>query len=241
MSVPAAQPVPAGFPARLVQWLLSPWSRLGLLLVLIGTAAAGMLLYEPQRFITGGLTAEFSGALAVLLFAGAYGACTLAFVPRPLLNLGAGALFGAQIGVGAALAGTVLGAALSFGMGRLLGQDALRPLLRKRFLNKADRQLSDHGFRSVLAIRLLPGVPFAPSNYAAAVSRMGWIPFLSATALGSLPNTAAYVVAGSRTEALTSPASIGAFAVIALSVLAGVVVAWRKRSRIRTATAPAAA
>ena len=72
--------------------------------------------------------------------------------------------------------GTVLGAGLAFGLGRILGQDALRPLLRARWLKAADGQLSRHGFRSMLAARLFPGVPFWAANYCAAVSRMGWLP-----------------------------------------------------------------
>lgn len=224
---------------RLVRTLLSPWCRFGLLLVLLAAAATAMLLYQPQRLLSEGWPAQLSGGLAVLLFAAAYGVCTTAFVPRPVLNLAAGALFGAQAGTAAALAGTVLGAGAAFGLGRLLGQDALRPLLRARLLAAADRQLSRHGFRSMLVIRLLPGVPFVASNYGASVSRMGWTAFLSATALGSVPNTAAYVLAGSHAAAPTSPVFLAAFGFIALSAVGGAVLAWRKRSRLRQAAVPA--
>jgi uncharacterized membrane protein YdjX (TVP38/TMEM64 family) len=106
-------------------------------------------------------------------------------------------------------------------------------LLRGRWLKAADGQLSRHGFRSMLAARLFPGVPFAAANYCAAVSRMGYVPFLAATALGSIPNTAAYVVAGARASAPTSPAFLIAMAAIALPGLAGAIVAWRKRHQLR--------
>jgi uncharacterized membrane protein YdjX (TVP38/TMEM64 family) len=158
----------------------------------------------------------------------------VAFVPRPLLNLAAGALFGSQLGLAAALAGTVLGAGVAFGLGRVLGQDALRPLLRGRLLKAADGQLSRHGFRSMMAARLFPGVPFWAANYCAAVSRMRWPAFLLATALGSVPNTAAYAVAGARASAPTSPAFLVAMACIALPALAGAAVAWRKRHHLRS-------
>ncbi|MEV5439801.1 TVP38/TMEM64 family protein [Streptomyces sp. NPDC052682] len=236
---PAAPPdvavvtAPAGLTARCTRVLLSPWSRLSLLVSLLLAAAATMLLFEPQRLLTDGWPPQLGGAAAALVFAGAYGVCTVAFVPRPLLNLAAGALFGSQVGVGAALAGTVLGAGIAFCLGRALGQEALRPLLRGRWLKAADSQLSRHGFRSMLAVRLFPGVPFWAANYCAAVSRMGLLPFLLATALGSVPNTAAYVVAGARASAPTSPAFLVALACIALPALAGVVLAWRKRHQLR--------
>ncbi|EST22742.1 hypothetical protein N566_26400 [Streptomycetaceae bacterium MP113-05] len=231
---------PAGLPARLAQTLLSPWSRFGLLLVLLGTAVTLVLVFEPQRVITDGSLAQLSGVLSVLLFAAAYGTCTTAFLPRPFLNLAAGALFGAQLGLGAALAGTAVGAGISFGLGRLLGQDALRPLLKHKLLTKADRQLSRHGFRTMLVMRLLPGIPFAGSNFTAAVSRMSWPAFLSATILGSVPNTAAYVVAGSQASTPSSPAFLIAFGFIGLSGVGGAVFAWRKRVEMRAATARAA-
>ncbi|WP_055488920.1 TVP38/TMEM64 family protein [Streptomyces sp. WMMB 322] len=228
MSVPSPQHSD-GLPGRLAQTLLSPRYRLAALLVLLCAAGISMLVYEPQRFVTNGLPAHLSGGLAGFLFTVAYGLCTAAFVPRPVLNVAAGALFGTQAGTVAAVAGTVVGSGLAFGLGRVLGQDALRPLLRARWLTAVDRQLSRHGFRSMLVIRLLPGIPFAASNYGAAVSRMGWAAFLTATALGVVPNTVAYVVAGSHAAAPTSPVFLAAFGFIALSGLGGAVLAWRKR------------
>ncbi|MEU1040148.1 TVP38/TMEM64 family protein [Streptomyces sp. NPDC005551] len=232
---PFGPTAPRGFAARCTRVLRSPWSRLSLLLTLLAAAAAGVLLFQPQRLLADGWPPQLGGAAAALVFAVAYGLCTVAFVPRPLLNLAAGALFGSQLGVGAALGGTVLGAGLAFGLGRFLGQDALRPLLRGRWLKAADGQLSRHGFRSMMVARLFPGVPFWAANYCAAVSRMGWLPFLLATALGSVPNTAAYVVAGARASSPTSPAFLIAMGFIALPALVGTVVAWRKRHHLRAA------
>ncbi|KUM99220.1 hypothetical protein AQI95_39985 [Streptomyces yokosukanensis] len=223
--------LPAGRPARASAY---PYVRLGLLLALLAGAAAGVLVFEPQRLLTHGWPPQLGGAAAAAVFTVAYGLCTVAFVPRPLLNLAAGALFGSQLGLTTALAGTVLGAGVAFGLGRALGQDALRPLLRGRWLKAADGQLSRHGFRSMLAARLFPGVPFWAANYCAAVSRMRWWPFLLATAVGSVPNTAAYAVAGARAATPTSPAFLIAMACIAVPALLGSVVAWRKRHHLRS-------
>ncbi|MFF9350349.1 TVP38/TMEM64 family protein [Streptomyces sp. NPDC014734] len=230
--VPAARPA-VGLAARCTRALLSPWSRLSLLVVVLLAAAVTMLLFEPQRLLTGGWPGRLSGgAVAVTLFGAVYGVCTVAFVPRPLLNVAAGALFGSQAGLAAALAGTVLGAGVSFALGRVLGQDALRTLLRGRWLRAADGQLSRHGFRSMMALRLFPGVPFAAANYCAAVSRMRCPAFLAATGLGSVPNTAAYVVAGSTASSPSSPAFLAAMGFIVLTGAGAAVVAWRRRHRL---------
>ncbi|MFC9497221.1 TVP38/TMEM64 family protein [Streptomyces sp. NPDC056982] len=224
---------PAGLALRCTRVLLSPWSRLSLLVALLAAGGAMVLLLQPQRLLADGWPPQMSGATAVVLFGVAYGLCTVAFVPRPLLNLAAGTLFGSQLGTLAALGGTVLGAGVAFGLGRVLGQEALRPLVRGRWLQAADGQLSRHGFRAMLAARLFPGVPFWAANYCAAVSRMRWAPFLLATAIGSVPNTAAYVVAGARASTPTSPAFLIAMGFIALTGLAAAVVAWCKRHRLR--------
>ncbi|GAA3308634.1 TVP38/TMEM64 family protein [Streptomyces cinereospinus] len=233
-AVPAgAAAVRLGLAGRCARLLLSPWARFSVLVSLLVGAAAAVLLFEPQRLLAHGWPPQLGGAAAVVVFAVAYGLITVAFVPRPLLNLAAGALFGSELGIAAAVGGSVIGAGIAFGLGRFLGQDALRPLLRGTFLNTVDRQFSRHGFRSMLAVRLFPGVPFWAANYCAAVSRMGWLPFLLATALGSLPNTAAYVVAGARASTPTSPVFLIAMAAIAIPALAGAVVAWRKRHHLR--------
>ncbi|MGW0118610.1 TVP38/TMEM64 family protein [Streptomyces sp. NPDC003327] len=232
MLAPVSRP-PGSLAVRSARLLVSPRARLSLLGLVLLSAAALVLLYEPQRLLAEGWPPQTSGAGAVLLFGLAYGVCTAAFVPRPVLNLAAGALFGTAAGLTAAVAGTVLGAAISFTLGRVLGQDALRPLLRGRLLTAADGQLSRHGFRSMLAIRLFPGVPFAAANYCAAVSRMGYVPFLLATALGTVPNTAAYVIAGARADSPGSPAFLFSAGFIVVSGLAAAVVAWRNRHGLR--------
>lgn len=220
--------------------LLAPWTRLSLLVVLLVAAGVCVLLYEPQRVLSEGWPPGLPVGTAVVLFAAGYGVCAVAFVPRPLLNLAAGAVFGTQSGLLAAVGGTVLGAGIAFGLGRVMGQEALRPFLRGRWLQAADGQLSRHGFRSMLAVRLFPGVPFAVANYCAAVSRCGWLPFLCATALGVVPNTTAYVIAGASASSPGSPAFLVSFGFIVVSVVAAGVVAWRKRHRLAPARIPEA-
>ncbi|MFJ2954624.1 TVP38/TMEM64 family protein [Streptomyces sp. NPDC087270] len=219
--------------------MLSPWARFGVLVAVLAVGIALALAWQPQRLLTRGWPPQTSGTSAVLVFALAYGVATVVFVPRPLLNAAAGALYGIHAGLPAAIGGTVLGAGLAFLLGRFLGRDAVRPLLRGRFVLSLDRQLSKHGFRSTLALRLFPGVPFAAANYAAALSRIRLTPFLTATAAGSAANTAAYVVAGARAASPTSPTFLLALGFLGVTGVAATAYA-RRRTR-RTAAGPGAA
>lgn len=204
---------------------LSPWGRCALLVLVLAAAACSVLAWDPERLLASGWPKQVTGAGAALAFAVAYAVCTLAFVPKPLLNTAAGLLFGMHYGLPLAVLGTTLGAAAAFVLGRVLGRDALRSLLRTKAMTAMDRQLSRHGFRSVLLMRLVPGVPFAVANYSAAISRMRCSSFVTATALGVVPNTAAYVLAGSHAASPTSPvfvismAAIGAMGVLSAATM----------------------
>jgi uncharacterized membrane protein YdjX (TVP38/TMEM64 family) len=227
-------PAPARAPGgRAVRAVLSPWGRCALLAVVLAAAGCSTLAWHPRHLLASGWP-QLPGAGAALAFTAVFAVCTLAFVPKPLLSVAAGALFGVREGLALAVAGTVVGAYAAFVLGRCLGRDALRPLLRTRALTALDRQLTEHGFRSVLLMRLVPGVPFAVANYTAAVSSTPAWSFTAATALGVVPNTAAYVVAGSRATSPGSPVFLAALAAIAAMSALSAVAAWRRVRGRRT-------
>ncbi|KPC71790.1 TVP38/TMEM64 family protein [Streptomyces sp. NPDC006349] len=198
---------------------IPPLVRLVLLIVFLAAAASSLLLWNPRQllsqwFVSGSLETWAAPAFVVV-----FALATLAFFPKPLLNAAAGVLFGTE-GLALAVAGTTLGAVLAFLLGRSLGRDALRPLLKKKALATLDRRLTEQGFRSMLLLRIVPGIPFQLVNFAAAFSGTRTWPFTAATAIGVVPGTAAYVVAGASASEPTSPAFlISTGAMIALMAL----------------------
>ncbi|AXI76456.1 TVP38/TMEM64 family protein [Peterkaempfera bronchialis] len=218
-------------PPRAARALLPPRARLALLVLLLSAAACSLLLWSPQRLLSPGFTGLVPAPWAGPAFAVLFALSTLAFVPKPVLNAAAGALFGIHQGLALAVAGTTLGAALAFALGRGLGRDALRPLLRTKVLAALDRRLTHQGFRSVLLLRIIPGVPFAAANYGAAFSGVRPLVFLTATAVGVVPGTAAYVVAGASAASPTSPAFLLSAGLIVATGLFSTVSLWRARRR----------
>ncbi|MFI9585957.1 TVP38/TMEM64 family protein [Streptomyces sp. NPDC052236] len=197
---------------------IPPLARLALLLALLAAAAGSLLLWSPQRLLSQEFTSGSRELWAAPVFVAVFAFGTLAFFPKPVLNAAAGALFGIIQGLSLAVAGTTLGAVLAFSLGRGLGRDALQPLLKK-ILAALDRRLTDQGFRSVLLLRLVPGIPFQAVNFAAAFSGVRLGPFTAATTLGVLPGTAAYVIAGASASSPTSPAFL-----ISTTVMAAITV-----------------
>lgn len=111
-------------------------------------------MWSPQRLLSQGLTAAASEIWAAPAFVVVFALATLAFFPKPVLNVAAGALFGIPEGLALAVPGTTLGAALAFALGRSLGRDGLRPLLKKKILAALDRK-----HRSRLSERPAPSCP----------------------------------------------------------------------------------
>ncbi|WP_037900345.1 TVP38/TMEM64 family protein [Streptomyces sp. NRRL S-350] len=229
MSPPVAAPAPPAAPR-------SAWWRFALLIALLGAAGGSLLLWSPTDLLSGGLADRLPGYWFGPLFAVVYAVGTLAFVPRPALNAAAGLLLGIQQGVALAVLGTTVGAALAFGLGRTLGREALRPHLRGKVLGALDRRFTEQGFRSVLVLRLLPGMPFQAANYGAAFSGVRFLPFLLATAIGVVPTTAVYVTAAASADRPGSAAFLLSAGVIALLGLGTLVGLWRTAKGRRRAT-----
>ncbi|MFJ9949685.1 TVP38/TMEM64 family protein [Kitasatospora sp. NPDC091207] len=211
----------------------SPWPRFALLVLILAAAAGSLLLWSPSDLLSHGLPAGVPGYWLAPAFTAVYAVGTLAFVPRPALNAAAGLLLGIQQGVLLAVLGTTLGAAAAFVLGRLLGREALRPYLRGRLLTALDRRFTEQGFRSVLLLRLLPGLPFQAGNYGAAFSGVRFLPFLTATAIGVVPTTAIYVTAAASAGEPGSAAFLLSAGAIAALVVASAVPLWRAAARRR--------
>ncbi|MFE7189363.1 TVP38/TMEM64 family protein [Kitasatospora sp. NPDC057541] len=228
-SPPPPGPAPADPPER------SPWPRFALLVAILGAATASLLLWSPTALFDGSL---FTGApwyWRVPLFTAVYAVGTVAFFPRPALNAAAGLLLGVQQGLLLAVLGTTLGAAVAFGLARWLGQDALRRFLRGRMLLALDRRFTDQGFRSVLLLRLLPGLPFQAATYGAAVSGVRFPAFILATALGVVPVTAVYVAAAATAREPGSTGFLLSAGLVGLIGVAGLVPVVRAAVRRRRA------
>ena len=59
--------------------------------------------------------------------------------------------------------------------------------------------MRENSFESVLIMRLL-FLPYDLVNYVSGILRLHWLPFLMATALGSLPGTVSFVLLGASID-----------------------------------------
>ena len=182
-------------------------------------------------WLTGAKLRELAAALQAsawswLWVLGAYLAASLLAMPITLLIIATAIVFGPWTTIGYALAGSLLGAALTFGLGRLLGHRAVLQLSGGR-LSKISRRLAAGGVPAVVALRLLPVAPFGVVNLVAGASHLRFMDFLAGTALGMAPGVVAIAVFYDRLSAALrnpSPARVALLAGVALVVLLGALV-----------------
>ena len=127
--------------------------------------------------------------LAPGLFVAAYSASvTLSLPQAALLTLAGGLLFGTVAGGALAVTGATIGAVLLF----LIARSVVAGPMAARggaALGKLREELRRNGFSYLLAIRLIPVVPFWLVNLAAALCGMRLSQFAAATFIGIIPAT----------------------------------------------------
>jgi len=136
----------------------------------------------------------FGGGVSVALV---FAVAVTLLVPVTPLVAASGMIFGTAKGTAIALAGSVLGAALGYGAGRLLWRDAVRRLAGRR-LDRISRRLGRRGLLSSAALRLVPIAPFGVVNVVVGATHIRSRDFLLGTLLGMAPGTFALAFFGDR-------------------------------------------
>lgn len=165
-----------------------------LALVLLGAIGLALVLGTPDIAAMRSRV-DAAGVWGPALFFALYVGLALIPVPKSVLTAAGGALFGLWAGAALSLSGALVGAVISFGIGRLLGREAVDRLIRGR-LARVDALLADHGLSAVLIVRLVPLVPFIAINYASGLSGVRFRHYVLGSALGMVPGSLAYAALG---------------------------------------------
>ena len=187
---------PAGTPLR-------PLLVLGGWALLIG----GVQLYawqnmlNPLKLLQGLVLLCQGSPIGPLLFIGAAALSPLLLVPAALLGAVAGICFGPWLGVLYTIIGCNLSATLTYSLGRLSERGMRSDGMVGRMLARYGPRLRKESFLSVIMLRL-SFLPYDPINCLIGMARIGWLRFMAANTLGSLPGVIAIVLAGASVEGL---------------------------------------
>ncbi len=171
---------------------------IGKRLIVVLLLAAGIIaawrwrrLFDPLA-----LTGLIGGnSLAPLAFHAMHIDGSLCFVPRTLLALGAGLVFGMWWGILWAALGSLAGAVAGFLVARYLRSgfiDRAEPARLAALLARAEHG----GWRMVAVLRLVPLIPHSLTNYALGLTRVRLGAYAVGSLLGQLPMTIAYADLG---------------------------------------------
>jgi len=187
------------------------WAQRGAVLAVWLTAVVAWQRHQSSTGLSTTETAQQfvdtvgSAWWGVLAYIGVYLARPVVLFPASILTVVGGLLFGPVAGVLVVVVAANASAMLAYGIGRLLGRapgrddgaDEAEQSLARRWSGR----MRDNSFETVLIMRLL-FLPYDLVNYLSGILRLAWLPFLVATALGSLPGTVSFVLLGASLDDL---------------------------------------
>jgi uncharacterized membrane protein YdjX (TVP38/TMEM64 family) len=231
---------------RLLPLLKGRWGLLLELIVLGGVLLAVPSVREPIAKIIGLVShgdgpairdlIQGYGALAPLVSIALILLHTVVPFPAELVNLANGLAFGFWGGLAVSWTGFMLSAFALYAAGRLWGRPLLARAISERYRRRLDGWLDREGAFPLLAVRLIPLVPFNAVGLAAGTVRAPLWTYVWTTGVGILPLGATVTFLGSqlgeRRPHLGAP-----FWIFSGSLLVLILVAWwigRRRSRKRS-------
>ncbi|WP_346917612.1 TVP38/TMEM64 family protein [Clostridium sp.] len=117
-------------------------------------------------------------------------------LPAFLITFANAAIFGWWQGAMLSWISSMVGAALCFYIGRILGRDAVEKLTSKYAMASVEGFFEKYGKHTILVCRLLPFISFDFISYAAGLTSVGFLAFIVATGIGQLPATVVYSYVG---------------------------------------------
>jgi uncharacterized membrane protein YdjX (TVP38/TMEM64 family) len=210
----------------------STWIKLGILTVCLASLFFGLRALgvrpadlTPEKIQA--LVLSF-GVWAPVVYLLAYGQ-PIVPLPASVMTITGGLAFGPAWGTLAALVGATIRACSEFLVARLLGREAVTKLFKGPAAT-LDARIGEHGFQTVLLIRLIPSLPFDILNYGLGFSQVRFVPYALASFLGMIPGSFAYVYLG---YSLTDPKQLWKLG-LAILLIVGLMLAqraWNKRHR----------
>lgn len=224
-----------------------PWAEIGITLVGIALMAVIVLTVDPLRdSVSAAIEGDHDevrnqidqlGAAGPLLILALTLLHTVVFYPAEIVDAAAGFAYGFFPALALMTVGWVLSGLICWAIGRRVARPLLDRWFGKERFERVERAIERGGPSLLLAMRLIPILPFSVVSYAAGAARVPLWRFIWTTALGYLPITAIAVYFGTRLEglSLTDPLVLGS--ALALLALLGIG-HWAARRQARRTAAP---
>ena len=175
-----------------------------------------------------------------LVFVVVFAAACVVALPASIFVIAAGLIWGWKLGGTLAIAGGIIGAVASFYAGRFIGEGLLDRFGR---MGRVVAKQADHaGFKSLLVLRFIPGIPFAALNYGAGAAGVRIGDFIPATVLGMAPSVYvfAYCADALFNGSMREGDAIVRLLIVGVLMIAIVLIPGLLKRRMRSAPTPEA-
>lgn len=152
--------------------------------------------FSVEGFQKVGAWLEAQGNWAPIVFALIYILATILSLPGSVLTLSGGLIFGTAWGTCLNLISATIGATGAFLIARYLGRAWVQRVLKAR-LGKMDDKIEQHGFYTVLYLRLVPLFPFNVLNYSLGLTKLRLRDYFWGSLIGMAPGAFVYTSLGS--------------------------------------------
>ena len=219
------------------------WIAIGFTLGAIVVGTIAVLTIEPLREAVGDAIGGDTAALrteirdlglgGVVIFYAVILVHTVVWYPTEIVNAAAGFVYGFWGGLALAIVGWVGQGIVSWYIGREVARPVVRRVVGPRRFDDAESMIERGGIPLLLAVRLVPIVPFSLTSYVCGAARVPFGRYVWTTFVGYLPLTALFVALGSRIDTLsaTDPLVLGGALLIVVLLFAGRPVTRRLRSQ----------
>lgn len=171
------------------------WLRIAIVALVVAGAAIALLAERTKDAAwIGGLIDDF-GPFMPLIFVAAHVVASLIFVPRSVMAVVAGAMWGFWAASLWSLVGATAGATAGFLLARYVNAGLLVPEEMKRIGPLLQRAESG-GWRTVTLVRLIPILPHALTNYSLGLTRLRVFDYVLGSFFGLVPHTFLFVNLG---------------------------------------------
>ncbi|MBW6474184.1 MAG: TVP38/TMEM64 family protein [Anaerolineaceae bacterium] len=151
---------------------------------------------EVMQQLLGLMTNSFWGPVIYIIL---YAIRPLVIFPSTILTLAGGFLFGPVLGVLYTIIASNTSATIAYLVGYYFGQGIFKESSNDNIVQRYADRMRKNSFETVMIMRFL-FLPYDLVNYLAGFLRIRWLPFITATALGSIPGTIAFILAGASIE-----------------------------------------
>lgn len=169
------------------------------------------------------------GTIGYIIFIGLIAASIILPVPSTFVAIGGGYVYGLLIGTILALAGTILGATVSFYLVRIFGEPLLEKVVSKKNYLHFNHLFKKRGTKIALISYALPIFPADSLNFLLGLTNIKYAAFLVILILGSIPR---YVIVTSLGENLLAGITIKSAITVGAAVIFILIALFRERIKL---------